>query len=58
LNDDAVLVVGRQSGRGAHSGAQTEQPVSIVWTFGDGRVCSMHCAIDPDTALEAAGLRE
>jgi ketosteroid isomerase-like protein len=58
LNDQSVLVVGRQSGQGTHSGATTEQPLLIVWTFRGGTVTGMYCAIERGTALEAAGLPE
>jgi ketosteroid isomerase-like protein len=58
LNDESVLVAGRQSGEGTHSGAPTEQPLSIVWTFRGGAVTAMYCAIERGTAVEAAGLRE
>jgi len=58
LNDESVLVVGSQFGEGTQSGAQTEQPLSIVWTFRSGSVIGMYCAIERDSALEAAGLSE
>src|SRR5262245_19060818 len=57
LGEDAVLVV-RHADEAARGGAQTEQPLSIVWKLQAGVVTSMYAAIDRDRALEAAGLRE
>jgi ketosteroid isomerase-like protein len=58
LGGDAVLVVGRQTGAGAQSGAPTEQPLSIGWTLRDGLITSMFCAIERDRALKAAGYKD
>jgi ketosteroid isomerase-like protein len=56
--DDVVVSIGRISGTGAGSGAATEVPIGFVLRFRDGSVNKVEEFLDPDEALEAAGLWE
>src|SRR3954452_6564664 len=56
--DDLIVSVGRIKGTGSDSGAETEVPIAFVSRFRDGRVVRVEEYLDPDVALEAAGLRE
>jgi ketosteroid isomerase-like protein len=56
--DDVVVSIGRISGTGAGSGAATEVPIGFVLRFRAGSVIKVEEFLDPDEALEAAGLRE
>jgi ketosteroid isomerase-like protein len=56
--DDLVVAVGRIKGTGSGSGAETEVPLAFVSRFRDGLVVRVEEYLDPDAALEAAGLRE
>jgi ketosteroid isomerase-like protein len=56
--DDVVVSIGRISGTGAGSGAATEVPIGLVSRFRDGSVIKVEEFLDPDEALEAAGLSE
>jgi ketosteroid isomerase-like protein len=55
---EQVVAIGHLRGRGRESGAKTE--TTIVWLveFKDGKAIRIREYIDPDEALEAAGLRE
>ena len=55
---ERVVVVGRLQTRGKASGAETESPIAWVVDFKDGKVIWMRDYLDPNKALEAAGLRE
>jgi ketosteroid isomerase-like protein len=56
---DQVLVVSRQSGRGAESGLHMRWHVHVVWTFDDGKTsCTAGAFSSRPYALEAVGLRE
>jgi ketosteroid isomerase-like protein len=56
--DELVVSIGRVSGTGAGSGAATEVPIGLVSHFRNGSVVKVEEFLDPDEALEAAGLRE
>jgi ketosteroid isomerase-like protein len=55
---DQVLVVARQSGRGAESGLHMRWHVHVVWTFDNGNVVRGRAFSSRAYALEAVGLRE
>jgi uncharacterized protein len=55
---DDILVVSRQSGRGAESGLHMRWHVHVVWTFDGGRVVRGRAFSSRAYALEAVGLRE
>ena len=55
---DRVLWVGRLRGRGLSSGAPVDVPLSILYDLREGKICRMHSFLDPDEALQAAGLAE
>jgi ketosteroid isomerase-like protein len=57
-DDERVLVIGRQSGKGRGSGAPVASDNFTVWTLRGGKVVELAMFQHRDEALEAAGLRE
>jgi ketosteroid isomerase-like protein len=55
---ERVLAIGRLHGRGKESGVETESPIAWLVDFADGKVVRIREYVDPDEALEVAGLRE
>ena len=55
---DDVLVVAREQGRGATSGATVSARIYLVFTFRDGKVLRYREFYEEAAALEAVGLRE
>jgi ketosteroid isomerase-like protein len=55
---DVVVAVGRIKGTGAGSGAEIEVPIGFVSRFRNGLVVRVEEYLDPNQALEAAGLKE
>jgi ketosteroid isomerase-like protein len=55
---DLAVAVGRIKGIGSGSGAEIEVPIAFVSRFRDGLVVRVEEYLDPEEALEAAGLRE
>ena len=55
---DDVLVVAREQGRGATSGATVSARIYLVFTFRDGKVLRYREFYDEAAALEAAGRSE
>ena len=55
---DLVVSIGRVKGVGTGSGAGTEVPIGFVSHFRDGSVVRVEEFLDPQEALEAAGLSE
>lgn len=53
---ERIVVVGRVSGRGRASGAETESPINWVVEFRNSKVIRMRDYIDRAEALEAARL--
>ena len=53
---DDVLVVAREHGRGATSGANVSARIFVVITFRDGKILRYREFYDESDALEAAGL--
>ena len=53
---DRVLVILDQRAKGSGSGAEVEIRSHNVYTFRDGKVVRIQLFIDPEPALEAAGL--
>ena len=53
---DQVAVVVRYRARGRGSGADVEGRVSALWTLRDSKVVRYTWFLEPDQALEAAGL--
>ena len=56
LDDDIVLVAGRQYATGKQSGVEVEAPVFNVWIFRGEQVAALHFDTDRERALEAAGV--
>jgi len=55
---DKVLVTTTGRGRGKRSKVPVEQPIWFVMTLRDGLVVRIETYVDPEPALEAAGLSE
>ena len=55
---DRVVGIGRLRMRGKASGAATESPFACISDFKNGKVIRVRTSLDPDEALEAAGLEE
>ena len=50
-----MVVLGRQLGRGAISGAEVESQFGHVYEFADGKIVRAAYYLDEQRALEAAG---
>ena len=55
---DRVVASGRWVTRGEESGVETTPPLASVVDFRNGKAIRVRSYLDPDEALEAAGLRE
>jgi ketosteroid isomerase-like protein len=55
---DRTFVIGALRGRGAESGVDVTTPWGAVVEFKDGKAIQLSDYLDPNEALEAAGLRE
>jgi ketosteroid isomerase-like protein len=53
-----IVAIGHLRGRGKESGAEVESPIAYVEEFKNGKTTRIDDFIDPEKALEAAGLRE
>ena len=56
--EDRLIANGQLRGRGKASGAETETPLSYLVDFRNGKVVRVLTFLDPQEALEAAGLPE
>jgi ketosteroid isomerase-like protein len=55
---DQVLAIGHIRARGKASGAETLSPLAFLVESKDGKAIRVRTYLDPEKALEAAGLRE
>src|SRR4051812_5703602 len=55
---DRLVSIHRLRSKAPHTGIEFETPLAYVWTFRDRKVIHFQSFIDPERALEAAGLRE
>jgi ketosteroid isomerase-like protein len=55
---DQVLAIGHIRARGKASGAETVSPLAFLVESKDGKAIRVRTYLDPEKALEAAGLRE
>ena len=55
---DRIVVIGALRGRGAESGADVTTPWGAVVDFKDGKAIRLSDYLNPNEALEAAGLSE
>jgi ketosteroid isomerase-like protein len=55
---ERLVAIGHLHGRGRESGVKTESPIAWLVDFKDGKVVRIREYVDPDEALEAAGLRD
>jgi len=55
---DRVVAIGRIRMRGKGSGAETESPAAVVIDIRHGKGIRIQTYLDPQEALEAAGLSE
>ena len=53
---ERVVAIGHLHGRGKESGVVTESPIVWLVDFEDGKVVRIREYLDPDEALEAAGI--
>ena len=53
-----VVAIGNLHGRGKESGVVTESPIVWLVDFEDGKVVRIREYLDPDEALEAAGIED
>jgi ketosteroid isomerase-like protein len=53
---DGLVAIGRTHVRGKASGAETETPIGFVTEVRNGKTISIRAFLDPNKALEAAGL--
>jgi ketosteroid isomerase-like protein len=59
LDGESVLVTGRQTATGRHSGVAVEDEIFSIWTFRDGQVVRLLFDVgDRQKALEAGGLSD
>jgi ketosteroid isomerase-like protein len=56
--DQRVVALGKVRGRGRGSGTPVEVPLVLVYAFENGRIARVEEYLDPNEALEAAGLSE
>ena len=56
LEEDLVLVYGRQVGVGRTSGLEISEPVFVAIRLRDGMISGHHWHVDRDQALAGAGL--
>jgi ketosteroid isomerase-like protein len=57
-DDDVVVAVCRLTGTGRGSGVTVEQQIGILSRFHDDKVCYARSYLDPQEALDVAGLSE
>jgi ketosteroid isomerase-like protein len=55
---ERIVAIGRLHARGRTSRAEVESPIAWVLEFKEGKVIRMRDYLDPQDALEAAGLSE
>lgn len=55
---DRLIAIGRIRVTGEASGAAIDSPFAYLIEFRDGKPCLIRSFLDPNKALEAAGLRE
>ncbi len=55
---DRLVAIGRTRNRGKASGAETETRLAFVTEIRNGKTISIRAYLDPEEALEAAGLSE
>jgi ketosteroid isomerase-like protein len=55
---DRVVATCRVRARGKQSGAESDSPFGYLFEFRNGAVVRVRAFLDPNEALEAAGLRE
>ena len=55
---DRTLAIGRARTRGRESGAEAESPIASVVDFRNGKALRVWTYLDPEEAIEAAGLSE
>lgn len=55
---DRLVSIHRIRAKFMHTGIEQEGPVAYLWTFRDGKIIHFRSYVNPDEALEAAGLNE
>ena len=55
VDEERVLMIGRQRARGGSGGVEVEAPIGGLYRLRDGRIVSLRFFLDPDQARAAAG---
>jgi ketosteroid isomerase-like protein len=55
---DRVIVIEVRRGRGSGSGVEVKQRSGVIWTLREGKVVGMQTDLDPQEALDAAGMAD
>jgi ketosteroid isomerase-like protein len=53
---DRLVSIHRARSKARHTGIEFDTPLAYVWTFRDGKVIHFKSFLDPEQAIEAAGL--
>ena len=56
--DERIVAIGHLHGRGKESWAEVESPIAYVYEFKNGKATRINDFLNPEEALEAAGLSE
>ena len=56
--DDRLVAIGSMRARGRESGAETDSPLAYLVQLKNGKAIQIRSYLDPQEALEAAGLSE
>jgi ketosteroid isomerase-like protein len=55
---DRLVSIHRLRSKARHTGIEFETPLAYLWTFRDGKVVHFRSFLDPEEAIEAAGLQK
>jgi len=54
---ERLVSIHRLRSKARHTGIEFETPLAYLWTFRDGKVIHFRSYLDPEEAIEAAGLQ-
>jgi ketosteroid isomerase-like protein len=54
---ERLVSIHRWQAQARHTGIEFDSPLAYVWTFRDGKIMHFRSYLDPEQALEAAGLK-
>ena len=55
---DRLVSIHRLRSKARHTGIEFDTPLAYIWTFRDGKVIHFRSFLDPEEAIEAAGLKK